>query len=690
MFLYKSHPYLINPPPDGPHNDWSDIAHQVLRSMNRSVDPCVDFYEYSCGYWLSNTSIPPDKVSWNRAYDTLTETTYQLLKNVLTNENPPVSTINKFYSSCMAKTSTDTLGVVPLYTTYPFLYQVDALQMSSEASSSLSSSIAELVGQLHRHKIFVFYAVDAKSSISDPSQVVLQIDQAPLSLGEHVYYLEPAYDQLRMRFVDHVAKVLDILGVSSNRFESALQVLELEKYLASKSITSSSLSYQPLTLFELKDLSPDWSWDTYFRTIGVDPSSSTDSTDNPTPDPIQVFSNSFFAALSPIFKPIYSQSPNPTFPLKAVQAYIKYRIAAHTSVYLNSELQQEFFNLNKILFKVPEQISQEKHCLEITNSLLGDLVGEKFVSEVFPPSAFYKARNLVNNMKTAWELLISNEAWMDQETRVKATEKLHDIYIKIGYSSNSSNHESLRKIQEETFFANAMEALSYNFDISISQIKQRRSVTQWRVNPQTITTFYDPSFNEIVVPAGILQGNYFNEKQPSALNYGAIGSLISHELTHVIDQIGNKFDKDGKFSNWWSEDLFSVYESKTSCLSDQYKSKTNLIPKFNENLTLTENIADNSALRVSYQAFKNYLNSDAKLQEDEDGRISAYFEGLTNDKLFFVGYAQLWCTLYRDPNAMVFSSQAPGRWRTNIPTFNLEEFRKTFGCKTFTSPCRVW
>jgi putative endopeptidase len=653
-----------------PHEPALDVT-----SMDRSVDPCVDFFQYSCGGWIKSNPIPADKSSWD-TYSKMQDENTARLRGILeeaaaggAGRNAVTQKIGDYYASCMDEKAVDAAGIKPLQ---PYLDAIAALR----AKSDLAQVAADAAYTSHYRRSTLFF-FSSDQDAKDSAQVIAEAFQGGLGLPDRDYYFkdDAKSQELRKQYVAHVQKMLELLGDKPEVAAAESQtVMRIETALAKGSMTRVEMRdpqklYHKMTAAEVQTLAPSFQWSTYFTKAGL-----------PALASLNVATPDFFKALS---EEIDKED------LASWKAYMRWHLvhaaaASLSDAYVNTDF--EFYG--KTLQGTQQIEPRWKRCSQRVDNQLGEALGQAYVEKYFGPEAKQKALQMVKEIEAAMEQDINALPWMSAATKPRALEKLHAVANKIGYPDKWRDYGKLEIIRGDAM-GNAFRADQFEFNREIAKIGKPVDRGEWGMTPPTVNAEYNAQLNDINFPAGVLQPPAFDLKSDAAPNYGDTGGTIGHELTHGFDDEGRQFDAQGNLREWWTPDDEKEFVKRASCISDQYSTYVIVDDiKINGKLTLGEDIADLGGLILAYTAWK----------EDTKGQTLQPLDGLTPDQRFFVGYGQSWCGVTRDETKRMRATvdpHSPEKYRTNGVVSNMPEFQEAFHCKA-GSPmvnqhrCRVW
>ncbi len=650
-------------------------------AIDKTADPCVDFYQYACGNWIKNNAIPADQVRWARSFSQVQERDrYLLWKDLNAAAKDPKTPLQKkygdFYAACMDTATVEKDGVDPIK---PAWAEIAKLSDPGQLASLLS----ELENQGVPYGFFGFYVTqDMKNS----TQQIAELGQGGLSLPDREYYLNPAahYATIRKEYVAHVTKMFTLAGdTPEEAAKEAAAVMQIETAMAKASMSRTERRqpknvYHIYTVTELEKLSPNFNWTTFFWSIGIRHF-----------DTLNVGMPEFFKALNSM---IASE------PLASWKSYLRWHVLHGDASLLSKAFYDENFAFFRHTLAGQKQPPPRwKMCTAMTDRALGEAVGQDWVKQNFPPAAKQSTEKLVTALEKALGEDIKTLPWMSEATKKAAAEKLAMIRRKIGYPDKWRDYSSM-KVSRTNLVENAAQASVFERDYNYNKLGKPVDEKEWFMSPPTVNAYYDPSFNDINFPAGILQPPFFDFKANPAMNYGGIGVVIGHEMTHGFDDQGSQFDGKGNLNDWWTAADHKAFDARTSCLADEY-SKFEAAPAkgktpaqyLNGRLTLGENTADNGGLRIAYMALEATLAQEGKSMQEK-------MDGYTEAQLYFLSFAQVWCQNETDAAARqgaLVDPHSPGKWRVNGTVRNFGAFGRAFGCRKGqpmypVHSCRVW
>jgi len=622
------------------------VTAEVEATLDRSVAPCDDFYAFACGGWLSSFELPADRSRFSRSFSAISDRNQEIVKDIL--DNPAEGAdprLGAYYGACMDTDNAEMRGTAAL--------ESDLARIAAvEDAEGLLALLAEL--PLAGGFMGAFVEADFKN----PDVNMLMVAQGGLGLPTRDDYFpqDEAGKELLLDYETHVYNMLELAGLDPAGAET---VVAIETRLAEASRPPAALRdattlYNPMDLAAMKALAPGFAWETLLQAHGLD----TDIT-------VNVMTPEFFTALSEVLAET---------PLEDLKTYLSWHLITGTAPYLTAALDAENFAFyGTRLSGQKEQEPRWKRCVSRTDGALGDLLGQAFVDRAFAGDSKAKALTMIQDVEKAFEQGLPELAWMDEETRAKALDKVHAITNKIGYPDRWEAYEGL-EVGEDAY-ANAMATAAWEQADSLADVGQPVDKTEWFMSPPTVNAYYNPTKNEIVFPAAILQPPFFNAEADDAVNYGGIGAVIGHEISHGFDDQGSKYDGDGNLENWFTDNDLNAFRKLSGQLVNQYESYTVLGDKpLNGRLTLGENIADLSGMAISYKAYILSL----------EGQDAPVIDGFTGPQRFFLGWSQIWRRLYRDEDLvrrLVIDPHSPSQFRANGPVINFNPFYEAFDVK---------
>ena len=640
--------------------------------MEKTADPCSDFYQYACGGWLKQNPIPPDQASYGRDTE-LTERNRLILRDILekaaargSGRSAEEQKIGDYYGACMDEQAIEEKGIAPLK---PELDRIAGLKSKSE--------LPEELAHLHLLGVDALFSYGSDQDFKDATSVIAEADQGGLGLPERDYYTrtDAKAQQTRRQYAAHVAKMLSLTGeTQSQATADAQRIMSLETALAKASLTvvqrrDPSSLYHKLPVKQLATMTPAFGWNRYLR-----------ATDTPAVESLNVAVPDFFKALQTV---LTGQD------LPTIKTYLRWHLIHTTAPMLPETFVTENFNFySHTLAGQKELQARWKRCVRSTDSHLGEALGQIYVEQVFGPENKQRTLSMVRDIEAAMGRDIDQISWMSPETKQKAKEKLQAVNNKIGYPDKWRDYSKYEVVRGDAL-GNFMRGTEFESRRQIAKIGKPVDRGEWGMSPPTVNAYYNPQLNDINFPAGILQPPYYDPKADDAVNYGDAGGVIGHELTHGFDDEGSQFDAKGNLQNWWTEADRKEFDTRTACVANEYDQFIAVDDvRLNGKLTLGENVADLGGLKLAIMA---YLEKAANAPDSDTSGFNA-------QQRLFLGYAQGWCE-NDTPEILRLQAQtdphSTTKYRVNGVVINLPEFQKAFSCKT-GSPmapdkrCEVW
>jgi putative endopeptidase len=627
-------------------------------NIDRSANACVDFYQFANGGWLKNNPLPAAYSRWG-SFEELGEGNQANLTKILQAASTATGSasrntklIGTFYSNCMDSAAAEKAGISPLKEVLEDIDKIDDRK-----------DIVEEVAELHDQGVNVVFNFGSTQDVKNSTRVIGGANQAGLGLPDRDYYFkqDQASQEIRKNYVAHVQRMLELSGTpAAQAAQDAQRVMAFETALAGAAKTRIELrdpeaNYHLTTKAQLASMTPHWDWDEYFEHLG--------KKDIPEVD---VQNPKFMATVDSLVN---------NAPLADWKAYLRWKTVKRAAPNLSSAFVNEDFAFNKTLSGAKELLPRYKRCTRAADAGLRDALGLAYVEQNFPPNAKARALEMIHNMEAVLKERINALSWMSPTTKQRAVEKLAAFTEKIGYPDKWRDYSSL-DLKKGDYIQNLAAISKYENKRDLDMIGKPVDRTQWGMTPATVNAYYNPVMNEIVFPAGILQPPFFSATADDAVNYGGMGSVIGHEMSHGFDDQGAQFDAQGNLKNWWSDADLAAFKQRTGLVTSQFDSYTVLDSLHVQGkLTLGENIGDLGGLNIAYQALQKALA--------EKGR-PGLIDGFTPEQRFFLAWAQIWrqnITPQNQRQRILTDPHSPGRWRSNGPLSNMPEFAKAFGCK---------
>jgi endothelin-converting enzyme/putative endopeptidase len=641
-------------------------------SLNRAVDPCGNFYQFACGGWQAANPIPGDVARWGR-FDALADRNRTLLQNVLEaasaqrpGRTPIEQKIGDFYAACMNeevqnRRSMDT-------------FQRD---LNRIAVVDNKAALTDLIVTMFKIGSVPFFNFGSEQDAKDSANMIAGLDQGGLGLPDRDYYLKSDEKsvEIRNQYVAHLQRIFALIGQEPALAQrNAAAVIAIETALAQGSLDRVSRRdpekvYHKLTVEQLQALAPAFNWTAFFAGLGT-----------PQFSGLNVAVPEFFQAFG---KMLADQ------PLDDIKSYLTWVLVNSNTPLLSTAIQQEHFNFyDKTLRGSKEMRARWKVCVDLTDLQLPDALGQKFIESTLGAQGARRTQEMVAALERAMEKDIAALDWMTAETKAKAIEKLHKITNKIGNQAKWQDYAQVLVARDDAY-GNSARASNAELARLLAKIGQAVDKTEWHMSQPTVNAYYDAGANDINFPAGILQPPFYDNAADDAINFGAIGAVIGHELTHGFDDQGRQFDGDGNLRDWWTEADAKAFGERANCIVDQYSAYSPVQGvNLNGKLTLGENTADNGGLKIAHMALMDTL----------DGKEPEKIDGFTAEQRFFLGWAQVWCQNITEENLRLRAqtdSHSAAEFRVNGVVSNMPEFAKAYACRAnqpmVKGPaCRVW
>jgi putative endopeptidase len=641
-------------------------------NLDTTCKPCDNFYQFAMGGWLKDNPIPAEYATWG-TFTQLRDKNLTAMRTVLeaaAKSNAAVGSneqkIGDFYASCMDTSAIEAAGLKPIAGE---LATIDAIN----DRKSLDAAIV----RLQREGASVLFRFSSAQDIKDSTRVIAAASQGGLGMPDRDYYFrdDDKSKQLRADYERHVAKMFELAGDAPDQAASeAKTVVTIETALAKASRTRVELrdpekNYNLMPLAEMKTLTPDWSWETYLHAIGAPPV-----------EQVNVRQPEFFQEMN---QELASVS------LPDWKIYLRWHVIHDSAPALPDRFVQENFDFyDRKLSGTKEILPRWKRCVQSTDQSLGEALGRVYVDKYFPPAAKARAKEMVNNLIAALRDDIPTLSWMGPETKKEALAKLEAFNVKIGYTDKWRDYSKL-SIDRGSYAANARHGIEFEYARQLAKIGKPVDRTEWGMTPPTVNAYYNSTMNEIVFPAGILQPPFYDPNADDAVNYGGIGAVIGHEISHGFDDQGSKFDGKGNLHEWWTPDDRKNFTDRADCVVNQFNGYE-VEPGLHQNgkLVLGESIGDLGGVAIAYAAYEKSI----------EGKRPKDIDGFTPEQRFFLGWAQVWGTNQRAEAARLQTNTDPhplARFRGNGPLSNMEAFAKAFGCKKGDAMvreqlCKIW
>lgn len=627
-----------------------------LANLDTTVAPGTDFYQYACGGWMKNHPLTDEYSqfgSFHQLAENNTKQLQELITEIATTEHAPGSIdqkIGDLYKIAMDSVKLNKDGAAPIL---PLLQKIAAVKSSADVMPMMAELVNEGIGS--------YFGFGVSADEKNSSMNIFQIGQGGIALGERDYYLatDSATQKIRDEYKKHLVKMFQLVGDDEATATQKMEnILEIETAIAKASKSRAELrdpeaNYNKMTLDEFKKLTPDMDWDTYLNAIGAKGV-----------DELVVGQVAPLQEVNKLLK---------TFPVEKHIAYLQARVIRNAASYLSDDFRAEVFNFSgKVLSGAKEDRPRWKRTIGEIDDVLGEAVGQMYVQKYFPAAAKERMQHLVKNLQTALGERISNLEWMGDSTKQKALEKLNAFTVKVGYPDKWKDYTTL-EIKNDSYWENMVRASRWELADEMGRIGKPVDKSEWLMTPQTVNAYYNPTTNEICFPAGILQPPFFDMNADDAFNYGAIGVVIGHEMTHGFDDQGRQYDKEGNLTDWWNAADAENFKKRAQVMVDFFNN-IEVLPGLHANgeITQGENIADHGGLKVSYQAFKE-ATKDAPLPVKD---------GFTPEQRFYLAYANVWASNTRDEMIRMLTRMdvhSLAKWRVDGALPQIQEWYDAFG-----------
>jgi len=646
-----------------------------VANMDKTCKPCDDFYKYVNGGWMKNNPIPaqypawgPDQIMFERTEARLHDILEVAAASKAAAAGSNEQKVGDYYASCMDTKAIDAKGLKP----------IDG-DLQSIAAMHDGASLLETAARLQVNGTGVLFAYGSDQDFADSTQVIGEVRQGGLGLPDRDYYTrdDDKSKEIRKQYIEHMTKMFVLMGDAQEKAAAQAQtVLGIETSLAKASLNNVDLRdpqkiYHMMRVADAQKLTPKWNWDAYFRAIGSAQLSK-----------MNVSQPEFFKAMDGLLTSV---------PMEDWKTYYRWELIHRSARLLSDPFVQENFNFTgRVLEGTTEMRPRWRRCSAAVDDGLPEALGQMYVAKYFPPAAKARVLEMVHNLLAALHEDLKGLEWMSPETRKAAEEKLQAFALKIGYPDKWRDYSKL-KIDRDSYAGNVFRATEFETARDLAKIGKAVDHAEWGMSPPTINAYYNPQLNEIVFPAGILQGVFFDPDRSDSYNYGAIGSVIGHEITHGFDDEGAQFDPKGNLKNWWTEKDLKNFGERGECIVKQFDG-FEVEKGLHENGKLVEgeSIADLGGLTISFAAFQKSIEGKPLGGKDANG--------FTPDQQFFVGYAAMAAMNLRPEYARLLANTDPHplpEFRVNGPMSNMEAFRKAFGCKSGDAmvregACKIW
>jgi endothelin-converting enzyme/putative endopeptidase len=656
-----------------------------LDTIDKSIDPCVDFYQYACGNWIKNSEIPPDQAQWV-SFVELHERNMDIARGILekaatggAGRNAIDQKIGDFYGACMDEKAVNAKGI-------------DALKPELDRLAAVKDKQGLIDQIAHAHMIgasslFAFYS---SPDLHNADQVIAYIDQGGLTMPDRDYYLkdDEKTKGIREALVKYISDVYVLAetpagasapspGVVEESSQVAATVLRIETALAKAQMDRTArrdpkTRDHKMSRADAITLGPNFHLDRFFQGVNA-----------PAFSELNVANPDFFKDVNAVLE---------SEPLDSLKTYVGWHLLHAGAPWLSQPFVEANFRYQQALTGQKEIQARWKRCVNLTDRALGEALGQRFVEVAFPPESKARMLKMVDALEKSLDEDIHDLSWMSDETKKQAKVKLEAIRNKIGYPSVWRDYSSV-VVKPDDLLGNIQRANEFEAKRQIAKIDKPLDRKEWGMTPPTVNAYYSPPFNEIVFPAGILQPPFFDPKMDDAVNFGGIGLVIGHELTHGFDDQGRKYDPQGNLHDWWTPEDGKEFEKRASCVADEYSNFVAVDDvKLNGRLTLGENTADNGGARIALAALERMI------ADDKTGKAGQKIDGYTPQQRFFLGFGRVWCEKSR-PEVLHMrvrtDPHSPGKYRVNGVVQNMPEFQKAWGCKAgqpmaAENACHVW
>lgn len=643
-----------------------------INNMDRSVDPCVNFYKFACGGWMAKNPIPGDQARWGQ-FNALIENNMAVLHDILEKDSKPDSKRNAIqqkvgdmYGSCMDEATVNKLGAEPIE---PLLKRIAAVKTSKDVIATIA--------YLHDQGIRSLFHMDSGPDMHDAKMTIAYVDQGGLGLPDRDYYLkdDEKSKETRERYIAHVQKMLELSGTSADAAKAgASKIMEIETALAKASMARADRRVpknrdHKMTTKELEALAPNFQFTQYFT-----------DRKGPAFTSLNVTNPNFFKEVNSLVTSI---------PVEDWKTYMRWHVVRSNAPLLSEPFVQEDFAFERQYLNGQKEIQARwKRCVNLVDDDLGEALGQEYVDQTFGKEGKQRTLDMVHHIEDSMSADFKTLSWMSDTTKKQAQVKLDAIANHIGYPEKWRDYSTV-EIKRGDLVGNNLRATAFEVRRDLNKIGRPVDRYEWEMTPPTVNAYYRAPMNDITFPAGILQPPFFDKSMDDPVNYGGIGAVIGHELTHGFDDQGSQYDKDGNFKSWWTPEDRAEFDKRTDCIADEYAGFVAVDDvHLNGRLTLGENTADNGGVRIAYMA----------LQQDLKDKPKEKVDGFTPEQRFFLGYGQIWCQNVTPENSRLRATidpHSPGQYRVNGVVSNMQEFQQAFGCKAGQpmvreNACHAW